>query len=86
MGFQCPPRQTTADFLTSLTNPEERIVKPGFEERVPRSPDEFAKMWFKSEERSRLMKDIEDFERDFPIGTQIEQFRLSRRAQQSSST
>jgi hypothetical protein len=35
-------RQTTADFLTSLTSPAERIVKPGFENMVPRTPDEFA--------------------------------------------
>ena len=27
MGFDCPLRQTTADFLTSLTSPAERIVR-----------------------------------------------------------
>ena len=41
MGFYCPPRQTTADFLTSLTSPAEREVRLGFEGRVPNTPDEF---------------------------------------------
>ncbi|EEB87302.1 hypothetical protein MPER_15408, partial [Moniliophthora perniciosa FA553] len=38
MGFECPERQTTADFLTSLTNPAERRARPGFEHKVPRTP------------------------------------------------
>lgn len=36
MGYECPQRQTTADFLTSLTNPAERVVRPGHENRVPK--------------------------------------------------
>lgn len=31
MGYECPQRQTVADFLTSLTNPAERVVKSGYE-------------------------------------------------------
>jgi ATP-binding cassette subfamily G (WHITE) protein 2 (PDR) len=30
LGFECPLRQTTADFLTSLTNLAERLVRKGF--------------------------------------------------------
>ena len=37
MGYRCPQRQTTADYLTSLTNPAERIVRPGYENKVPRT-------------------------------------------------
>src|SRR5882762_5938652 len=32
-GWYCPPRQTTADFLTSLTNPAERVPLAGWEDR-----------------------------------------------------
>ncbi|KAL3472647.1 hypothetical protein BJX99DRAFT_249516 [Aspergillus californicus] len=42
MGFECPGRQTTADFLISLTRPSKRLVRPEFEGRVPCTPDEFA--------------------------------------------
>ncbi|KAJ3500501.1 hypothetical protein NM208_g17128 [Fusarium decemcellulare] len=41
LGFECPPRQTTPDFLTSMTAPLERVVRPGFEgkRRVQGSSD-----------------------------------------------
>ncbi|KAI9044993.1 ABC transporter CDR4 [Aspergillus affinis] len=67
-GFDCPERQTTADFLTSLTSPTERLVRPGFEGYVPRTPDEFAAMWKKSSSRARLLREIEHFEAQYPIG------------------
>lgn len=41
MGYECPQRQTTPDFLTSLTNAAERIVRTGFEEKVSRTSKEF---------------------------------------------
>ncbi|KAK9388454.1 P-loop containing nucleoside triphosphate hydrolase protein [Lipomyces mesembrius] len=31
MGYYCPARQTTGDFLTSITNPSERQTREGFE-------------------------------------------------------
>ncbi|KAL4754751.1 hypothetical protein BDW72DRAFT_200447 [Aspergillus terricola var. indicus] len=68
MGFDCPERQTTADFLTSLTSPAERLVRPGYEDRVPRTPDEFAAAWKRSEDRAKLMAEIEEYERQYPIG------------------
>jgi ATP-binding cassette subfamily G (WHITE) protein 2 (PDR) len=84
MGFECPPRQTTADFLTSITSPLERIVRPGFENRTPRTPDEFAKVWQNSEDRAQLLREIKQFEDEFPIGgSHLESFRTSRAAQQA---
>lgn len=41
MGFDCPERQTIPDFLTSLTSVNERKARPGFEHKVPTTPDEF---------------------------------------------
>lgn len=84
MGFECPLRQTTADFLTSLTNPAERIVRPGFEGQTPYTPDEFAAVWEKSDDRAQLLRDIDDFDREFPIGGQsLAQFKQSRQATQA---
>ncbi|KAH8816616.1 ATP-binding cassette transporter [Xylogone sp. PMI_703] len=85
MGYHCPDRQTTSDFLTSLTNPEERIVEPGFENAVPRTPDEFAEVWKHSDARKELLNDIANFENDFPLGgSQLDSFITSRKAQQPS--
>ncbi|KAL4786468.1 ABC-2 type transporter-domain-containing protein [Aspergillus varians] len=84
MGFDCPERQTTADFLTSLTSPLERLVRPGFEDRVPRTPDEFAAVWKGSEDHAKLMLEIEEFERQYPIGgPSYNAFVDARRAMQS---
>ncbi|KAF2020714.1 hypothetical protein BU24DRAFT_7207 [Aaosphaeria arxii CBS 175.79] len=84
MGFHCPDRQTDADFLTSMTSPLERIVREGFEGRVPRTPDEFALRWKESQERARLLQEIEVYEQKYPIGGEhLQKFKESRRAQQS---
>ncbi|KAF5346654.1 hypothetical protein D9758_013227 [Tetrapyrgos nigripes] len=84
MGFQCPERQTTADFLTSLTNPYERQARPGFENLVPRTPDEFARRWQESQERQCLLKEIDEWNAQYPIGgEQLDKFRLSRKSTQT---
>ena len=84
MGFHCAERATTGDFLTSLTNPAERIVREGFENRVPRTPDEFAAAWKQSKDRARLMQEIEAFEHQYPVGGEhLQKFTHSRKAQQA---
>lgn len=87
MGYHCPERQTTADFLTSLTNPAERIVREGFDTRVPKTPDEFAQAWEASEARQQLLRDIDAFEDEHPMdGKGIEKFLDTNKAQQTSWT
>ncbi|KAJ9126946.1 ABC multidrug transporter afr2 [Naganishia onofrii] len=84
MGFECPERQTVPDFLTSLTSPSERIVRTGFENKVPRTPAEFAAAWRASEEYAQLQLQLERYDERFPIGGKsLEAFQISRRAQQS---
>ncbi|KAH8733694.1 ABC-2 type transporter-domain-containing protein [Ilyonectria robusta] len=84
MGYHCPDRQTTADFLTSLTNPSERIVRPGFEDKVPRTPDEFADEWRMSQTRAELLREIAAFEEQYPLhGPELQKFREARSAQQA---
>jgi ATP-binding cassette subfamily G (WHITE) protein 2 (PDR) len=86
MGFICPDRQTDADFLTSMTSALERIVKPGFEDQVPRTPDEFAARWKASPERAELMVAIEAYNAKYALGGEyLEKFKQSRRAQQAKA-
>ena len=85
MGFTCPERQTTADFLTSMTSPQERVVTPGYGDRVPRTPDEFAEVWKNSPERKQLVKEMAAYEEKFPYeGEAYQQFVDSRKAQKST--
>jgi ABC-type multidrug transport system permease subunit/ABC-type multidrug transport system ATPase subunit len=84
LGFECPARQTTPDFLTSMTSPQERIVRPGFENKAPRTPDEFAAAWKQSAEYHALQTEIEEYKQSHPInGPDAEAFRASKQAQQA---
>ena len=86
MGFVCPHRQTDADFLTSMTSPAERITRAGFENKVPRTPDEFAARWKSSPEYATLMEEIKQFEADHPIGGDaLNKFQQSRQLQKSKN-
>jgi ATP-binding cassette subfamily G (WHITE) protein 2 (PDR) len=67
LGFVRPNRATTADFLSSLTSPAERIAKEGYEDRVPRAPDEFAAAWKRSDGFRRLSNEIDKFGSAHPI-------------------
>ena len=86
LGFECPPRQTTADFLTSMTSPQERIVKAGFEGKAPRTPDEFATAWKNSAERAALLRDIEQYDKSHPIGGEdLQRFQAAMKATKAKS-
>jgi ATP-binding cassette, subfamily G (WHITE), member 2, PDR len=86
LGFECLPRQVTADFLTSVTSPSERRVRPGFEGKTPSTPDEFAAVWKASGDRAQLLEEIEEFDKRYPIGgASLDEFKSSRRAMQARS-
>lgn len=86
LGFLCPNAQTVPDFLTSMTSPSERIVKPGFEDRVPRTSDDFARCWKQSEERKVLLREIEAYSRENPLdGSGHSQFALARKLEKSKT-
>ncbi|KAM0540650.1 hypothetical protein ACHAPJ_013551 [Fusarium lateritium] len=72
MGWQCPQRQTVGDFLTSVTNPQERRAKKGMENRVPRTAEEFELHWHNSPEYSMLREEIELYQAEFPINDRAE--------------
>ncbi|KAK4946492.1 ATP-binding cassette transporter snq2, partial [Elasticomyces elasticus] len=80
--FERPERQTIADSLTSMTSAEQRVVRAGFENRVPRMPDEFAEVWKNSEARRQLLLEIDEYDRVHKIGGEnLQKFVASRRAQ-----
>lgn len=64
-GWYCPPRQTTGDFLTSVTNPVERQAREGWEARVPRTPEDFERLWLQSPEFKIVQKDLDQYEEEF---------------------
>lgn len=62
LGFECPPRWTTPDFLTSVSDPNARRVKPGWEDRIPRSAEDFERAYLQSDVYKAALGDIESLE------------------------
>ncbi|GKT65342.1 ABC-2 type transporter [Colletotrichum tofieldiae] len=89
LGFVCPRAQTTPDFLTSMTSQAERegIVKPGYEAKVPHTPDEFAEAWRTSSHRRQLGQDVDAYDASFGLSgsrTHYAEFLASKKSDQSS--
>jgi ABC-type multidrug transport system ATPase subunit len=64
LGFVQPPRWTSADFITSVTDEHERHIREGWEDRIPRSSDQFGDIFLKSEQQQRNLEEIEQFEEE----------------------
>lgn len=64
LGFVQPDRWTTADFLTSVTDKHERHIKDGWEDRIPRSPEQFGRAFAESEQHQENLVEIEEFEEE----------------------
>lgn len=83
LGFHCPDRQTVPDFLTSMTSPHERLVKPGFEHSVPRTPIDFVHRWSESKQRLDLVREVEAYEKNHPSQERLAEYQQSRRLEQA---
>lgn len=85
LGFERAPRQTTPDFLTSVTSPERRI-RAGAEKSVPRTPDDFVRCWKSSTAHQSLINDIQKFDKVYPLGgSSVTQLLDAKHARQSKS-
>ncbi|KAL4747049.1 hypothetical protein BDW72DRAFT_209891 [Aspergillus terricola var. indicus] len=84
MGWVCPARQTTGDFLTSITNPLERKARAGMEDIVPKTPEDFETYWRQSPEYKTLLGEMAEFETQHPAGND-EQASAGLRARKENS-
>ncbi|KAF7560214.1 hypothetical protein G7046_g3922 [Stylonectria norvegica] len=80
LGFDCPERWTTADFLTSVTDEHERTIRKGWEDRIPRTPQDFDDAYRRSDAYKKNIADMDDFE------TQFEQQARDRQVHESERT
>ncbi|RFU29844.1 hypothetical protein B7463_g6488, partial [Scytalidium lignicola] len=63
LGYYCPDRQTTADFLTACTDPTERRFRKDFKGPIPKGPVELEKAFLESEAYQCVLKDVGNYER-----------------------
>lgn len=62
LGFRCPDRQTTADFLTSVGDPNERQFQPGKESSTPKTAEELEAAFRRSEAYKKNLMDLQEYE------------------------
>lgn len=67
MGWKRHPRQVSADFLTAITNPNEREPQAGMAEKVPRTSEDFEAYWKQSPEYAELREKMQNYEQSFPL-------------------
>ncbi|PWY63145.1 hypothetical protein BO83DRAFT_441681 [Aspergillus eucalypticola CBS 122712] len=61
LGFECRDRQTTPNFLTSVTSPADRLIRKDAAGIVPTDPDQLAAAFRESHEYLKLQKEIEAY-------------------------
>lgn len=87
LGYYCPPRQTTPDFLTAVTDPVERRFRKDFEGPIPKGAVELQKAYRESETYQQILRDVEEYEK-YVLDTgkrDAEQFKQSVHEQKSST-
>ncbi|KAK3044673.1 hypothetical protein LTS18_000654 [Coniosporium uncinatum] len=85
LGFYCPDRQTTPDFLTSVTDPTERQYREGYEDKAPRSPEELEKAFKSSEHYQKVLADVDQYERELKESDYADAKEFERTAQEQKS-
>ncbi|KAJ1979844.1 ATP-binding cassette transporter snq2 [Dimargaris xerosporica] len=75
LGYVCPDRQTTSDFLTGITSEHEARVTKGMEDQVPRTAKEFEDRFCNSYAHGRLMQDIEQYRQELQETEPAQMFR-----------
>lgn len=83
LGWLCPSRQTVPDFLTSVTNRNERNPRPGCEKSVPRTAAEFEHRWRESALYKTLQEEIRVHDEEISDSTAADEFKAARRAVQA---
>lgn len=63
LGYECPERQTTSDFLTACTDPVERRFRPGCEDSTPKTPEEREKAFRASPNYQKVLQDVEEYDK-----------------------
>jgi ATP-binding cassette, subfamily G (WHITE), member 2, SNQ2 len=85
LGFERPDRQTTADFLTAITDPVERRFRPGCEASTPKTGEELAKAFRSSPNYQKVLDDISDYENYLQETNYADAQRFERAVQEDKS-
>lgn len=83
MGYATVPRQTTPDFLVSVTTDQRKFGEGVDERSVPKTAVELADAFRKSELGRRNVEDVERYKREFVSSERRDQFVADARAEKA---
>lgn len=85
LGLCCPEKETTADFLTSVTDSAQRVYREGYEAQAPKTAEDFERAFRNSANYKKVLTDIDDYEAHLDRSDYIEarEFKQSVKEQQS---
>ncbi|RCH99225.1 hypothetical protein CU098_000518, partial [Rhizopus stolonifer] len=86
MGFHCPSRKSTPDFLTGLCNLNEREVQEGFEGKIPLNSVQFEKAYKESNMYKQMMNERQAYESEICQDKPFETFKEAFAQAHSSSS
>lgn len=69
---------TTADFLTSLCDPNARQFQPGREASTPKTPEELEAVFKKSDTYQRILRDVDAYEKELQETGQADTLRFQK--------
>ncbi|KAI9036665.1 ABC drug exporter AtrF [Aspergillus affinis] len=85
LGFYCPDQSTTADFLTSLCDPNARQFQPGREASTPKTAEELESIFKQSNAYKQIWNDVCDYEKRLQDTNQEDTRRFQKTVAQSKS-
>lgn len=85
LGFYCSNQSTTADFLTSLCDPNARQFQPGREASTPKTAEELEQVFKKSDTYRRIQEEISTYEKRLQDTEQEDTRRFQKTVAQSKS-
>ncbi|RKO88050.1 ABC-2 type transporter-domain-containing protein [Blyttiomyces helicus] len=74
LGFECDPRKSTPDFLTGITNPQERKIRPGYD--APHTSAELESAFLRSADHKELIANLSKYEARVAVEQPASLFRL----------
>jgi ABC-type multidrug transport system ATPase subunit len=85
LGFYCPEQSTTADFLTSLCDPNARQFQPGREASTPKTAEELEAIFRRSDAYKQIWNEVCGYEKLLQDTNQEDTRRFQKTVAQSKS-
>ncbi|GAM19699.1 hypothetical protein SAMD00019534_028740 [Acytostelium subglobosum LB1] len=86
LGFDCEARKSVPDYLTGVTNAQERRIRPGFEGKTPETSQEFEEAWKASPLYTASVQEQADYEAQIQRESPSVDFKQQVHAEKSKTT